>query len=312
MLAGSRASEGFLQLISLAIVSIEPCAARRPTRQSTGPARKAAQSVYLHVRAPYRMVTLVLLPGLDGTGLLFADFVAALGPDAKTIVVSYPTDLPLGYDELEPIARSFLPQDEPFFLLAESFSRPIAIAIAASSPPGMLGLVLCCSFARNPMPAFAPFRFALGAAPVRALPLALLGFFVLGRFATPALRAALAQPLALVAPAVLRARARAALSIDLVSLLPQIKLPVLYLRAGEDRIVSKASCDLVSSLLPQTAVVQLSAPHFLLQVQPKLAAAAVTEFIGAAVCSDNPVDRTVGNRRRLSWKPRAASSYFYR
>lgn len=225
------------------------------------------------------MVTLVLLPGLDGTGLLFADFVAALGPNVRAIVASYPTDVPLGYDELEPIARSFLPHDEPFFLLAESFSGPIAIAIAASSPPGLLGLVLCCSFARNPMPALGPFRFALAAVPVAALPLALLSFFVLGRFATPAHRAALAQSLALVAPVVLRARARAALSINLVSLLSQIKLPVLYLRAGEDRIVSRSSCELVSSLLPQTVVVQFPAPHFLLQVLPKPAAAAITEFM---------------------------------
>jgi len=243
------------------------------------------------------MVTLVLLPGLDGTGLLFADFVAAFEPNVRTIVASYPKDVPLGYDELEPIARSFLPQDEPFFLLAESFSGPIAIAIAASSPPGLLGLVLCCSFARNPMPALAPFRFVLGVVPVAALPMALLNFFVLGRFTTPVLRAALAQSLALVAPAVLRARVQAAISINLVSLLSQIKLPVLYLRAGEDRIVSGASCQLVSALLPQTAVVQFSAPHFLLQVQPKPAAAAVTEFMGSTLDSNHPVQRTVGQLR---------------
>ena len=225
------------------------------------------------------MVTLVLLPGLDGTGLLFADFVAALKPNVRAIVASYPTDVPLRYDELEPIARSFLPQDEPFFLLAESFSGPIAIAIAASSPPGLLGLVLCCSFARNPMPALGPFRFALGAIPVAAVPMALVCFFGLGRFATRATRPALAQSRARVAPAVLRARARAALSINLVSLLSQIKLPVLYLRASEDRIVSGASCEVVSSLLPQTVVVQFPAPHFLLQVLPKPVASTVTDFM---------------------------------
>ena len=115
------------------------------------------------------MVALVLLPGLDGTGLLFADFAASFGPEVKVIVASYPTDTPLGYSELESVARTFLPQDQPFFLLAESFSGPIGIAIAASSPPGLLGLVLCCSFARNPVPMLAPLGLLVGAFPVAVL-----------------------------------------------------------------------------------------------------------------------------------------------
>lgn len=104
------------------------------------------------------MVALVLLPGLDGTGRLFVDFVAALGAEVEVTVASYPTDTPLGYAELTAVARSFLPPDQPFFLLAESFSGPIAISIAQSSPPGLLGVALCCSFARNPLPVLAPAR----------------------------------------------------------------------------------------------------------------------------------------------------------
>lgn len=128
------------------------------------------------------MVALVLLPGLDGTGRLFVDFVAALGAEVEVTVASYPTDTPLGYAELTAVARSFLPPDQPFFLLAESFSGPIAISIAQSSPPGLLGVALCCSFARNPLPVLAPARPLLGIVPVDALPVALLSFFVLGRF----------------------------------------------------------------------------------------------------------------------------------
>ncbi len=79
------------------------------------------------------MVALVLLPGLDGTGLLFDEFTSALGSDVDVIVASYPVNKPLGYAELEPIARSFIPSDNPFFLLGESFSGPIALSIAASS-----------------------------------------------------------------------------------------------------------------------------------------------------------------------------------
>ena len=226
------------------------------------------------------MVALVLLPGLDGTSLLFADFAASFGPEVKVIVVSYPTDTPLGYSELESVARSFLPQNQPFFLLAESFSGPIGISIAASSPPGLLGLVLCCSFARNPVPMLAPLGPLVGAFPVSVLPVRLLGLFLLGRFRSSALLGALAKCLALVASSVLRARARAVLAVDASASLSRVRVPVLYLRASEDRVVSRASSELVSSLAPQTNVVEFTAPHFLLQVSPSPVASQVSEFMG--------------------------------
>lgn len=227
------------------------------------------------------MVTVVLLPGLDGTGLLLSDFVAALGPDSRVIVASYPPDVPLGYSELESVARSFLPNDGPFILLAESFSGPIAISIAASAPPGLCGLVLCCSFARNPRPLLALLRPAVGVAPVAALPIGLLSYFVLGRFTSSPLRSVLARSLSLVAPEVLRARARAALAVDVSGLLSRVCVPMLYLRATEDRVVSRSSSELVVSRAPHTQVVEFVAPHFLLQVRPSEVAAAVNAFSGA-------------------------------
>lgn len=225
------------------------------------------------------MVALVLLPGLDGTGLLFADFATSFGPEVKVIVAAYPKDIPLDYSELEPIARSFLPQDQPFFLLAESFSGPIGISISASAPPGLLGLVLCCSFASNPVPALALSRPLLGIVPLSVLPIPLLGFFLLGRFASPARLGALAKALALVSAPVLRARARAVLAVDVSGLLPMVRVPVLYLRASEDRVVSRSSSDLVAAMAPQCEVVDFIAPHFLLQVSPSRVATDVTEFM---------------------------------
>src|SRR5438105_3993436 len=91
---------------------------------------------------------------MDGTGELFAPFVAALGREFNVKVVAYPTAAPLGYDELESVARAALPAEGPYVILGESFSGPIAISLAASGSPGLKGLVLCCSFVSNPRPAF--------------------------------------------------------------------------------------------------------------------------------------------------------------
>ena len=116
------------------------------------------------------MVALVLLPGLDGTGLLLAEFAASFGPEVEVIFVSYPDDPEAGYSELDQIAHSYLPTNQPFFLLGESFSGPIAISIAASSPPGLLGMVLCCSFARSPLPFLSFTRLVADIFPVKTLP----------------------------------------------------------------------------------------------------------------------------------------------
>lgn len=63
------------------------------------------------------MVAIVLLPGMDGTGVMFAGLASALKEEYRTIIVSYPENEPLGYRELEAYARAVLPTDEPYILL---------------------------------------------------------------------------------------------------------------------------------------------------------------------------------------------------
>ena len=81
-----------------------------------------------------RLPAVVLLPGLDGTGKLFAELVKSLDPGVSAIVVAYPRDQPMGYEELDTLVMSVLnklPPDQRYVLLGESFSGPLAIRIAA-------------------------------------------------------------------------------------------------------------------------------------------------------------------------------------
>ena len=137
------------------------------------------------------MLTLVLLPGMDGTGIFFEDFAAALQPEFKPIIVRYPNDPSLGYTELEAVARAALPRDEPFLVLGESFSGPIAISIAASNPAGLLGLVLCVTFARNPHPLLPLVTAILKPLPAWRVPRFIQQPNLFGRFNSPYLRAKL-------------------------------------------------------------------------------------------------------------------------
>ena len=230
------------------------------------------------VPRPQRKPRLVLLPGLDGTGLLLRGFRDALDPSIGTRVIAYPHYRELDYPALEGIARSKLPRSKPFVLLAESFSGPIAISIAADRPAGLHGLILTCSFARNPVPELAPLSALVRFLPVRWVPVALLARPTLGRFQTPILRSRLGDALSWVSPRVLRKRLRAVLEADVSALLPRVDVPVLYLRASEDQLVPRTISDELTAI-PSIRFVEIEGPHFLLQARPSAAAAHVHGFL---------------------------------
>jgi pimeloyl-ACP methyl ester carboxylesterase len=227
------------------------------------------------------MLTLVLLPGMDGTGALFDPFVAEFGEEFRVKVVRYPGTEPMGYAELESLARAALPTDGPFVLLGESFSGPIAISLAASAPPQLKALVLCGTFVRNPRPLLAGLRWLVPVLPVNRAPVEWLDRALLGRFSTSALRLALAQALAQVSPAALRARLQSVLGVNVSARLRAVKVPTLYLRGADDRIVPRAALRRVLRFKPDTHIVQLEAPHFLLQAAPADAARVVRDFVRA-------------------------------
>jgi pimeloyl-ACP methyl ester carboxylesterase len=227
---------------------------------------------------PRHKPRLVILPGLDGTGRLLRDFRRAIGPHARTILVSYPADQPLDYTALEAIVRSRLPTRKPFVLLAESFSGPIAISIAANRPAGLRGLILACSFARNPLPMLAPLGPSIRLLPIRWAPVALLAWTTLGRYATPTLRSELADALRRVSPSVIRKRLRLVVDVDVSPLLARVAVPILYLRASEDRLVPRSGSYALAAM-PHVRFVEIEGPHFLLQANPSTAAAYVQEFL---------------------------------
>ena len=225
------------------------------------------------------MQKIVLLPGMDGTGDLFQPFIEALGDRWTTQIVRYPTDRALGYKELEDIVRSVLPPDGPFVLLGESFSGPIAVSIAASPPAGLCGLVLCCTFVRNPRPALSVFGWLVNVLSVKLAPRAAIDFFMLGRYSNCAARSALTTAIGQLSAPTLRARLRAILSIDISSALTRLQIPVLYLRATDDRLVPARSADQISGVLPAMVVADMPGPHSLLQACPVSAADAVAAFL---------------------------------
>jgi len=224
-------------------------------------------------------ILLVLLPGLDGTGCLFNDFVATLPPGLDPIVVRYSTDTPLGYAKLEEIARASIPRNSPFVLLGESFSGPIAISIAASKPTGLIGLILSCTFARYPRNLFRRCYWLAPYLPVSGPAVIAARRVISPERVEPTVAAKLNAAREMVAKKVFRARIGELLRVDVTALLGEIDVPILDLRAMQDGIVPNRAGDEIRKRGQQVRAIDMEGPHFLLQAKPTEAAEAINEFV---------------------------------
>jgi hypothetical protein len=83
---------------------------------------------------------LISFPGMDGTGDLHQDFLQRMPRSVEAQAVSYPRDQILSYDDLVGFVRAGLPKDStPYWILAESFSGPIAVRICTENSVGLKG-----------------------------------------------------------------------------------------------------------------------------------------------------------------------------
>lgn len=219
---------------------------------------------------------LILLPGMDGTGLLFADFIQVLPDTIDPVVVSYPQYERLSYSQLVALVERQLPVSGDYVILGESFSGPVAISLAAKSPPGLKGLILCCTFAINPKPLFTLLGSMI---PVSIVPERLRNWMLLGRNSSSSLELQTGKVLQTIPDGEFKQRIREVHTCNKEDLLGAIGVPVLYLRASNDRLIPKKTASEIASNIQQCNVIDMEGPHMLLQAKPVETSKAVSNFI---------------------------------
>jgi pimeloyl-ACP methyl ester carboxylesterase len=237
-------------------------------------------------------VRLLLLPGMDGTGLLFAPLVRALPAALAPRVVSYPPCEPLGYAALVPLVEAAAAGGGQFVVVGESFSGPLALLLAARRPPGLRGVVLCASFVRSPLPVPALWRWVAQPWLFRFRPLGLISWALLGRHRRGLLGRLLGEAVLSVSGAAMAARVQAVAGVDVTAELRACPVPVLYLRASEDWVVRPRCWRLVKAERPDAEVAVLSGPHLVLQAAPSEAATVLVSFCNRVATSNQTLQQT--------------------
>ena len=217
----------------------------------------------------------VLLPGLDGTGELFEALTASAPSHLRPIVIRLP-QLGAYRDLIEPV-RAQLPTTGRFAVVGESFSGPLALAVARMEPDRVAGVILCNSFVSPPLIGafrFFPWSLLFAVAPPRWV---IRRFFV-GAAASSEMVSAVRMAIAKTPRRVLAARMRAVFTLPPASEQPRIKAPVLLLSGSRDVLVSPDPRD-AQRIASRVTHKRIDAPHLLLQVAPAEAWAAISDFL---------------------------------
>ena len=222
---------------------------------------------------------LILLPGLPGTGVLFDKLAGELGDFFEIDAVSYPQDVPLGYDELLDHVTSCIPKEKPYFLLGESFSGPLAVMAAARSDENLLGIILVATFVKNPMSRWIYRLKRFVNTPVLNLrPRRFTNRRLMGMKCDVKTRRWILNNLPRIKREVLASRILSVLEVNVREELKGCQVPVLYIAGARDWLIGKKCIETIWLCRPDVEIKVIDGVHMILQTNPKDAAEAIKDF----------------------------------
>ena len=228
-----------------------------------------------------RNQSLILMPGLDGTGLSFEPFLKFIPDNVKITIIRYPTDKLLSFEETVECAAAQVAPGQPGIVIAESFSGPVAVEMIASGRVAAKALVLCATFAKSPHPIiWSVIRFLRLPMLIRPEMPALFFKMILGDNKLIASLVPLWKKVHADVPAlVMNHRLELINRVDVTKSLTKLSLPCLYLQATDDRVVSSASLTDFKRCIPHLVIQRIKTPHFILQAAPRDCLEAIEQFM---------------------------------
>ena len=225
------------------------------------------------------MTHLVLLPGLDGTGRLFNPLQQMLPQTVDLTVISYPEDC-TSYETCVEYVHTRTRHLDRFVVIAESFSGPVAIKLAAQHPEQVTGLVLCCSFLNCPISKQVHPLLKLIGRVVFQLPVPVIAVhhWMIGWEADWKLAKEICQVLESVPGEVVFQRVNAVLDVEVSQIFQNLCQPILVINAEQDQLIPGLKINSLSKSSLIT-VKNIPGPHLLLQTHPAQAWELIDSFL---------------------------------
>jgi len=222
-----------------------------------------------------------MLPGLHGTTQLYREALTLDWGGMATTAIPLPEHGPQDYETLAAVLAPTLPPTN-LVLLAESFSTPLAMLLAATGGTRVKALVLVAGFCANPQPS------GLGLLPLQPVfsftpPSFLLKQFLSGEDAPRELLETLGNVIGRTPGATLAKRARVALALRESDCPDLRELPVLLLQARQDRVIPWDAQSQLERHFPDATCHWIDGPHLLLQTRTQECRDAVLDFLADAL-----------------------------
>lgn len=237
--------------------------------------------------------TVVLVPGLDGTGELFGPVIGALGEDFAPTIVRYGDDLKPFEAHVDDVVAALDAAPGPSLVVAESFGGPVATTAAARRPDKVRALLLVATFVTRPTATvlwMRPWLRLFHRAPV---PRPVRGRIMRLTLGDAGLRGALLEQLVAVNSGradVLWHRMGLVAVVDARAALHALPCPVAYVGGTADRIVPvRRHAAQIAALRPDARIQLIQGgPHMLLQCQPRACVAVAQELLDATTMGKAP------------------------
>lgn len=224
--------------------------------------------------------TAILLPGLHGSDKLYSELITQLGIKDSAQSICYPEDIAQSYSSLYQWLTIHVDFTSPKIIIAESFSTPLALRLAANFPDTVRAVICAGGFCSSPIST----AFAL--LPLRPLfmlkpPLMAIQHFLLGEEASEDSVKALQAILHGVPSHIISQRIRSVLALNAADTANIGNTPALLLQAQDDNIIPWETQNQLENHLPSAEVHWLDSPHLLFQTHPKKSAKIIQTFLAS-------------------------------
>ena len=225
-----------------------------------------------------------VLPGMHGNAVLLEEF-QRRAPDRFDVRVHELLDSEWSYDQLFERLEPLVAESQPCVLLAESFSGPLVVKLAAHLPDAVSHLVLVATFVTPPTPWIAklvpwPLLFRL------PMPRVSAEQWMVGKGHSHEFIDHVRAAVGRTPPDTLAKRMRQTMMVDATQDLAKVRCPVLYIQAKRDQMVPPRCLEAIRQVAEEGGVElraeQLDGPHLILQTHPSECWALIDDFVGLA------------------------------